>query len=70
MWESQNTRIQNGTQIHKEGNPSQSMCSGCCHTSDISLYIDHQLQTHVREMEYNVKDLLDFIRESDSIENN
>ena len=69
MWESQNTRIQNGTQIHKEGNPGWPiMRSVNYHTSDIWQYIDHQLQLHVKELKCNAKDPLDFIRKSNNIE--
>ena len=55
--------------VHKEGNPGRQVVNSIdCHTTNISKYIDNQLQPHVKELKSYVKDSTDFIRKIDSME--
>ena len=56
--------------IHKEGNPGRPVISSVnCHTSNISQYIDYELQPHVKELKSYVKDSTDFIQKIDKVSN-
>ena len=55
--------------VYKEGNPGRPVVSSIdSHTTKISIYIDNQLQRHVKELKSYVKDSTDFIRKINSME--
>ena len=49
--------------IHKEGNPGRPVFSSVnCRSTKILQYVHHHLQLYFQELEYYVKDSIDFVK--------
>ena len=57
--------------IHKQGNPGRPVISSVnCHTSNISKYVDYQLQPIIQQIPSHIRDTSDILRKINKIEKN
>ena len=53
----------------RQGNPGRPVVSSIdCHSTKISKHINSQIQPHVKELKLHVKDSIDFIEKTNSME--